>query len=199
MDASQREKSAPSSNKIAGLAAAGALLLWVSQPPWSLWPLALIAIVPWILMVTTQGQLTRRDYLMIWAAGFCYWLISLQGLHHANPALYVPWVALAGYLAVYPVLFVVVCRQLLVRRVPLWLAAPIAWVGQEWIRNYLLTGISAAMLGHTMADVPIMIQIADLFGSYGVSFVVVSVNVAAFQWWVLVRRRWGAGSPASGC
>ena len=102
-----------------------------------------------------------------------------------------PGSALAGYLAVYLVLFVVVCRQLLVRRVPIWLAAPVAWVGQEWMRNYLLTGISAAMLGHTMADVPIMIQIADLFGSYGVSFVVVSVNVAAFQLWVLVRRRWG--------
>jgi apolipoprotein N-acyltransferase len=192
MEASENENRGPWSNAIVGSAAAGALLLWISQPPWSFWPLALIALVPWILIVTTQRRLTRREYLGIWAAGFCYWLISLQGLRHANPALYVPWVALAGYLAIYPLMFVVVCRQLLVRRVPIWLAAPVAWVGQEWMRNYLLTGISAAMLGHTMADVPIMIQIADMFGSYGVSLVVVSINVAAFQLWVLARRRWGA-------
>jgi apolipoprotein N-acyltransferase len=37
------------------------------------------------------------------------------------------------------------------------------------------------MLGHTMADVPVMIQIADLFGTYGVSFVLVSINVAVFS------------------
>ena len=57
-------------------------------------------------------------------------------------------------------------------------AAPVIWVGLECVRNYFLTGISALMLGHTMADVPVGIQIADLFGSYGVSFVLVSINVA---------------------
>ena len=77
-----------------------------------------------------------------------------------------------AYLAVYFALFVMIVRQMLMRRLSIWLAAPIAWVGLECIRNYLLTGISAAMLGHTMADVSMMIQIADLFGSYGVSFVV---------------------------
>ena len=50
----------------------------------------------------------------------------------------------------------------------------------ECIRNYMLTGVSAAMLGHTMADVPVMTQIADLGGSYAVSFVVAIVNAMLF-------------------
>ncbi len=37
------------------------------------------------------------------------------------------------------------------------------------------------MLGHSLASVPAMIQISDLFGSYGVSFVIASVNIAIFE------------------
>jgi apolipoprotein N-acyltransferase len=66
-------------------------------------------------------------------------------------------------------------------RVPLFLAVATAWTGQECLRNYLLTGISACMLGHTLADVPELIQIADLFGSYGVSFLLAAINAALFQ------------------
>ena len=119
------------------------------------------------------------------ACSFFYWLISLQGLRHAHWAIYPAWIALAAYLSVYVVLFVSVCRRMLEqgilgRSIPLWIAAPVTWVGLECIRNYFLTGLSAAMLGHTMADVPWMIQIADMTGTYGVSFVLVTVNVAVF-------------------
>ena len=113
--------------------------------------------------------------------GLVYWLISLQGLRHAHPVMYVCWFALSAYLSVYGVLFVAVCRQMLSRSVPLWIAAPISWIGLECIRNYFATGISAAMLGHAMADVSVMIQVADLFGSYGVGFVIVAANVALFE------------------
>ena len=68
-----------------------------------------------------------------------YWLLSLQGLRHAHPLMFIPWIALGGYLAVYHVFFVAVTRQLVQRQIPLFLAVPVVWVGQEWIRNYLLT------------------------------------------------------------
>ncbi|EMI22677.1 apolipoprotein N-acyltransferase, partial [Rhodopirellula maiorica SM1] len=89
--------------------------------------------------------------------------------------------ALAGYLGIYLPLFVLLCRRCTHWNIPLWLSAPAMWVGLECVRNYMLTGISALMLGHTLAEVPVMIQIADLFGTYGVSFVIVSVNVALFS------------------
>lgn len=161
------------------------MLQWISQPPFCLWVVAFVALVPCLTLIAQTRPFVRRDYFAIWFCAFLYWLISLQGLRHAHWAIYPAWVALAAYLSVYVVLFVSVCRRMtkrgiLGRSIPLWIAAPIAWVGLECIRNYFLTGLSAAMLGHTMADVSVMIQIADLFGTYGVSFVLVSVNVAVF-------------------
>lgn len=162
------------------LAVAGAALLWLAQPPLKVWPIAWIALVPWIL-ISQRPTLTRRHYGWVYLVAFGYWALTMQGLRHAHPALYAAWLALAAYLAAYPLLWlwlVRVASRLPHSFPPLWFTVPAVWVGLEWVRNHLLTGISAVMLGHTQADVAAVIQIADLFGSYGVSFVVALVNTA---------------------
>jgi len=161
--------------------------LWLSQPPLGWWPVAFIALVPYLLMIDRGESLDCRRYVMIWAAGLVYWMVSLQGLRHAHPAMYACWLALSAYLAGYLPLFVWTSRQMIVAGMAGWMAVPIAWVGWECVRNYLLTGISAIMLGHSMANVPVMIQIADLMGTYGVSLVVASVNVAMHLLWRVFR------------
>ncbi len=173
------------------LAAGSAGLLWAAQPPLGWWPLAWVALLPGLLLVTAAEPLPRFFYRSQWLAATGFWLVSLQGLRHAHPLMFLPWIALAGYLAIYFPLFVAVTRRLRFHGVPLIIAAPVVWVGWEAVRNYALTGISAAMLGHTLADVPPLIQIADLFGSYGVSFVVVIVNVALFL--LLLGKRLDVG------
>lgn len=167
-------------NHITLIAVLGAILLWFSQPPFGFWWAAYFALVPWLVLVRTPQRFLKGDYVRIWLVAGIYWAVSLQGLRHANPLIYPCWLALSGYLAIYVVLFVLVCRQMS-RRIPLWVAAPVCLVGAECARNYMLTGISAAMLGHTQVDMPLMIQIADIFGSYGVGFVVASINVAIFE------------------
>jgi apolipoprotein N-acyltransferase len=183
------DQSVLSGRRIGVSAAISVALLWSAQPPWTLWPLALVALVPWLSLTTVSASIGKRGYLILWGVSTLYWLVSLQGLRHAHPAIYPCWMALAAYMAVFHLLFIGVLRRLLAQRVPLILAAPIAWVAQECVRNYLLTGISVLMLGHSMADRPEMIQIADLFGTYGVSFVIVMANVAAFSLWNLIRRQ----------
>ncbi|GAA5510260.1 apolipoprotein N-acyltransferase [Novipirellula caenicola] len=163
------------------LAGTGVSMLWLAQPPLGLWPLVWLCLVPLLWIVFDQTAFTRRDFGAIWLASFLYWLVSLQGIRHAHPAMYACLLALAGYLGIYLPLFVILCRRCTRWKIPLWLSAPAMWVGLECVRNYMLTGISALMLGHTLANVPVMIQIADLFGTYGVSFVIVSVNVALFR------------------
>ena len=105
-------------------------------------------------------------------------MVSLQGLRHAHPAIYAGWFALSAYLAVYHLLFIWLTRRLIDRHISLQIAAPLAWMTTELVRNYLLSGISVLMLGHAMADVPAMIQIADLAGTYGVGWVLMVINVA---------------------
>ncbi|MEM6473599.1 MAG: apolipoprotein N-acyltransferase [Planctomycetota bacterium] len=156
-----------------------ALLPWLAQPPFALWPISLLAVVP-LLWLSNRPTISRREFLGLYAASAIYWATTLQGLRHAHPLIYPCWLVLAGYLGIYPVLFVLVLRR--VRRwMPLELAAPMVWVAAECLRNYLLTGLSAAMLGHSLADIPALIQIADLGGTYLVSAMLIVVNVAIFQ------------------
>ena len=165
------------------------LYLWLSQPPLGFWPFALVALAPLLRIIDQTEPLDRRQYFLVWCAGLVYWLLTLQGLRHAHPAMYACWFALSAYLACYLPLFVLIVRRLIVHQVPLWISTPVAWVGLECVRNYVLTGISAAMLGHTMANVSAMIQIADMFGTYGVSFVLAWVNVALYLLWKTYHRQ----------
>ena len=55
----------------------------------------------------------------------------------------------------------------------LWLAAPVVWTGLELARAHVMTGFMMGSLAHTQAKWPLVIQIADLFGEYGVDFVMV--------------------------
>ncbi|MCC9599255.1 apolipoprotein N-acyltransferase [Stieleria sp. JC731] len=178
---------------------AAVVLRWLAQPPLNLWPCIFIAVVP-LLMLGKPGQLTRRHFGGLFLAATVYWAVSLQGLRHANPLIYPCWIALAGYLACYTVLFVFIVNRLSQRksqpsiakmdpaRLPLFLLVPTVWVGLECIRNYFMTGISVLMLGHSLADVPHLIQIADIAGTYAVSFVIVTVNVAIFLWCEYLNR-----------
>lgn len=154
------------------------VLLWLSQPPLSWWPVAFVALVP--LFQSAHPASLRPNYAFLWLVSAVYWLVSLQGLRHAHPLMFLCWLALGAYLAVYLPLFVATFRLLVRRGMPLAAAAAVSWVGWECIRNYAFTGISVLMLGHSMADVPHLIQIADLFGTYGVSFVLVFTNAAIF-------------------
>ncbi|TWT82166.1 Apolipoprotein N-acyltransferase [Planctomycetes bacterium CA13] len=172
------------------------LLLWASQPPWGLWPLSIVALVPLLRLVESPCGFSRRDYLGFGLVAVVYWLVTLQGIRHAHPAMYVCLFVLASYFGVYIPLFIGLGRHLRKRNWPLVLVAPVVWVGLECWRNYIATGISAAMLGHTWADVSIMIQIADLFGSYGVSFLIVIINVALYA--LLARFCWNSSGKKVG-
>ncbi len=102
----------------------------------------------------------------------------MQGVRLAHPALYPGWIILGAYLGCYAPLFVGAARALVLHwRWPLWLAIPISWAGWELIRSYAFTGFSAALLGHTQVAFPLVTQIADLGGTYLVSFLVCVVNV----------------------
>ena len=164
-------------------------LLWLAQPPMQLWWLGFVALVPLLYLISLKRRLTKRDYLKVWIVLSVYWLVSLQGLRHAHPLMHGPWLALGGYLAVYQTLFVVFSRYLIHRGICALVVIPLVWVAQEYIRNYLLTGISVLMLGHVLVKVPVLVQIADLFGSYGVSAFLALVNLFVWQLIQLWRRQ----------
>jgi apolipoprotein N-acyltransferase len=164
------------------LALTSAVLLWASFPPFNLWPLAWLAPLPWLLLVRQPQLRGWKPYLQIWIAGFVHWLLMLEGIRLAHPALYGGWLALSAYLAVYLVLFISITRVAVHQlRWPLFLAAPVVWVGIELLRGHLISGFSSGMLAHTQTSWPLLLQIADLGGAYAVSFVMLLVAAVIAQ------------------
>ncbi len=159
-----------------GIALVGSLLYWAALPPLALGPLGWIAPVPWLLLVRAEAMPGRRPYRALWLAGLVLWLSALHWLRLPHPATSLGWVALSAYLACYLPVFVGLSRVAVHRlRVPLWLAAPIAWTGLELARAHLLTGFLMASLSHTQVHWPAVIQLSDLVGQYGVDFLMMLV------------------------
>jgi len=138
--------------------------------------LAWIAPLPWVWLIRRQQLPGRRPYTVLTVAGFCFWMGALHWLRLPHPVTSIGWVALSFYFAFYVPLFVGLSRVAVHRlRFPVMLAAPIVWTGLELARAHLLTGMTMASLGHTQYRWAELIQVSDLTGAFGVSFIVMFV------------------------
>src|SRR5262245_31315838 len=121
----------------------GAILLWAAFPPINMPYLAWVAPVPWLWLVRRKPAISRWSYAFLWLAGCIHWLLMLEGIRLAHPALYAGWIALAAYLGVYLPAFIGLCRVAVHRlRFSVVIAAPVVWIGLELLRGHLITGFS---------------------------------------------------------
>ncbi len=161
---------------VLSMALGGSLLMWLCQPPVGWSGLAWLAPVPWLLLVRWHELNSRRPYRAIWLAATVHWLLTIHWIRLPHPANYAAWIVLATVMGAYLPLFVALARVGVHRlHLPLWIVAPVAWTGVEWLRAHLLTGFFMGSLAHTQVAWPWVIQIADIFGEYGVTFLIVLV------------------------
>jgi apolipoprotein N-acyltransferase len=159
-----------------GLGLLGSLLVYLALPPCSLWPLAWVAPVPWLLLVRQTELTGKRPYRALWLAGFLFWLAAIHWLRLPHWTTYFGWLALSFYLAFYLPVFIGLCRVAVQRLgISIVVAAPVVWTGLELSRGHLLSGFTMGALSHTQIRWPVVIQIADIIGDYGVSGLVVFV------------------------
>ncbi|MBI3321863.1 MAG: apolipoprotein N-acyltransferase [Candidatus Omnitrophica bacterium] len=167
------------SRPIAG-ALTSALLLILAFPnfgqPWCAW----MALVPWLHLVRacTPGAAFRWSY----GIGLIFFLVSLWWLIHVTV---VGWLVLCAYLALFFGLFGLFASRLIPCHLspvicPLFL--PSAWVALEYARSHLLSGFGWNLLAYSQTSWTPLIQLADLTGAWGVSFLIVLGNVALAQW-----------------
>jgi len=81
-------------------------------------------------------------------------------------------------LSLFVVVFALSARWLLAEStsfVALW-ALPCLWVGLDWIRSFLFTGFPWMDLGYGLWNVPMIIQVADITGHYGITFLLLLTN-----------------------
>lgn len=158
-----------------------ACLLWASFTPLGWGPCAWIALVPMLLLVRLERP-TRRMYWGLYFGGFLFWCPTLQWMRLGDSTMYIAWIAFATYLAAYFPLFVGLSRVAVWRlKVPLVIAVPAVWTGLEFARAYALTGFSWYQLGHSQFYWLNLIQVSDLVGAYGVSFIVAMGSAAIVE------------------
>ncbi len=129
-----------------------------------------------------------------------YWLVPTLRIYGELPLVVavVLFLLLSMYLAVYIGLFTFIMTGIQGRRVSGIFAAPVVWVGLEYIRSFILSGFPWELLGYSQGNWLTLIQIVDITGVYGVSFLIVLVNTAIFYgllW--LTRRSWHDCQPSS--
>jgi apolipoprotein N-acyltransferase len=155
-----------------------AVLMWGAFYPLDWGPLAWIAPVPFLLLARITHP-TRWMYRCVYAGGLLFWVPALQWMRLGDPAMIPAWLALAFYLALYfPVALAIIRLAVHRLRAPLVVAAPIVWIGLEYLRTHLMTGFGWYLVGHSQHDFTSLIQISDLCGAYGVSFVVMVAAAA---------------------
>jgi len=168
------------------LAILSGLLLTASFPPGKLSFLAWIALVP--LLISIRDKVPGTAIKLGFTAGFfhyltlMYWITVVLG-RYGNLNLAVSLVALlllSLYLALYPALFSYFTIQIdQAPFYPFFMAA--FWVSLEYARAHLVTGFPWCLLGYSQYEHLAVIQIADLVGVYGITFLIVLINGLLFR------------------
>jgi len=161
--------------RMALLSAGSLLLMSLIFTPIGLWPVAFVCLVPWLILCGTAA-LAPRVYFHSYVFALAFFLINMRWLYVATGWGYL---ALSVYQAAYFPLIACVARHVVRRRRwPLALAFPLVWTGSEMIRAVGLSGFPWFFLSHSLHGVLPLIQVSDLVGAYGVSFLVAAVNGA---------------------
>lgn len=170
------------------LCALSALFLILSFPGFNLFPLAWIGFLP--LFIALKDKTPLQGFLYSYFTGLLFWAGVIYWLIHVT---FLGQVILIAYLALYFGLFgaiVIIFAKLPAVYSVFFL--PSAWVVLEYLRSFLLTGFPWALLGYSQYLCVPLIQIADITGAFGVSFLVMAINISA--WHSLKERKIGKAS-----
>lgn len=155
---------------LSGLTLLGSCLIF---PDIGWWPLAYLTLVPWLVAVCTARR-PKMVYLASWLLGMGYFLINIRWM---IPVTLPGYIALCLYYSIFFPLAAWPIRHMYQRHaVSVALTAPIVWVAAEYLRSIGPLSFPWLLLAHSQYQFHSLIQISDLVGAYGVSFLVAMVN-----------------------
>ena len=164
------------------------LLLYLSFPPADWGFLAWVALVP--LLAAIRDSPPRSAFQAGVLCGISFYLPSLYWVTHALVVYgglsrilsLLVLVALCLYLSAYFGFFSWLAshfRMLPRGSASLWLSC--LWVSLEYLRNWLLSGFPWNLLGYSQHRFLTLLQLTSLTGIYGLSFLLLVVNISLFQ------------------
>ncbi len=167
-------------------AIASGFLLVVAFPKFDHSYLLFIALLP--LFWALRGQKPRTAFWLGIVSGFTFYLGLLSWIlyvTHVYGKLPLPLalgvlLLLAAYLSLYKGFWAWGVAWAENHNVSLLWFAPLWWVVMELVQGYPIDSFPWELLGHGLYRQPLFLQAADLIGTYGLSFLLVLINVGVF-------------------
>jgi apolipoprotein N-acyltransferase len=169
------------------LAVLSGLLIFLSFPKYGTGIFAWAALIP--LFFAVQAAQPREAFKIGFLTGFAahvgilYW-IAYVVVQYGYLPIYIgigAMLLLSSYLSLYTAFFAFGITFLRGKSVPLFLSAPLLWTLLDYARSYLLTGFPWEHLAHSQYLYDNVIQISDVTGTYGITFLIVFINAVLYD------------------
>jgi len=154
------------------------MALFAAFPPYSYSYLVWIGMAPFLLFLV--GRKPFAAFLLSWIWGCTFflgiftWILNVVNytyLHHAILIVY-----LGAYFAVFGLIFNIAARSRGMLSASV--AAPFIWIALEYMRSNLsFMALPWGLLAHSQHQNHLIIQIAAIAGTHGVSMLIVAANV----------------------
>jgi len=164
---------------------ASAAMLTVIQAPISWAALAWVSLVPFILASSPTAK-PKHLALFAYLTSLCYWLANIFWI---APITLLGWAMLCLYIALLWPILALCLRYCRTKKIPLFLAAAVLFVGAERLQGLFLGGFFWRFLAHSQYANITIIQIADIFGAAGVSFLVAMVNGLLAELFIAAQQK----------
>ena len=178
--------------KYPALALLSSVLLLLSFPSFDFGFLAWLGLVP--LLVALNNKSLRYSFFLSLVCGtffFAYifqWNLVVPKYTYLHHFIITPFFGF--YFGVFGLTYTFISRRCGLTTALF--AAPFLWVSLEYVRSNLsFLALPWALLAHSQYQYPIIIQIASVTGTYGISFLIVMVNSAITAVTYRVFRRSG--------
>ena len=163
------------------------LLLAAAFPKWDQAYLLIFALVP-LLWALKDQSLKAAFWLglvsgLVHYVALLYWIVYVTHVFGHLPLIAAIGIlfALAGYLCLYTAVWGLGIAWGAARGLSLLWWAPVLWVALEMGQTYIISGFPWELLGNGLYQYPRLLQLADITGVYGLSFMVVLVNVSLYH------------------
>lgn len=171
----------PSDIKRIGLACLNSLLLFLSFPPASLFPLAFLSLL--FLLFSLREASLKKAFFLAWTSGAVFYLLLLHWIvlnpavePWARPLLYLGLVLIGLFQGLYWAVPAALAASLNKIRLPVWLTFPTLLTLFDYLRSLGFLGFTWGSLGYTQVRWTAAIQPAAWGGLYILTFWVALVG-----------------------
>jgi apolipoprotein N-acyltransferase len=164
------------------------LLLFFSFPKFGTGLIAWGALVP--LFFTLEEVKPEKGFRigfitgLVAHIGIFYWIADVIVQYGYLPLYFgvTAMLLLASYLSLYTACFSALVVYFQKQGLPLLFSAPLLWTLLEYAKSHLFTGFPWGNLAYSQYLQHRLIQISDVTGMYGITFLIVMVNVFFYRW-----------------